>query len=109
SLQSQTPSLPQATPNSSFGNRFPTICGSNILNGSSQMANPPCVILTRRVSWNCSALDAKGIQRLYRCSQPPLEQGLTFLTRRRVLVCNLLRIALDSINTRFLYEQGSIR
>jgi len=23
-------------------------------NGSSQMANPPCVILTRRASWNCS-------------------------------------------------------
>ena len=25
--------------------------GSNIPNGSSQMANPPCVILTRRASW----------------------------------------------------------
>jgi len=24
------------------------------------MASPPCVILTRRASWNCSTLDAKG-------------------------------------------------
>jgi len=38
------------------GNRFTTTCGSNIPNGSSQMAAPPCVILTRRASWNCSIL-----------------------------------------------------
>ena len=30
------------------GNRFTTTYGSNIPNGSSQMANLPCVILTRR-------------------------------------------------------------
>ena len=46
------------TPNS--GNRFTTTCRSNIPNGSSQMAKPPCVILTRRVSWNSSILSREG-------------------------------------------------
>src|ERR1041385_1590004 len=32
------------------GNRFTTTCGSNIPNGSSQMANPPCA------SWKSSTL-----------------------------------------------------
>src|SRR5207248_3382636 len=45
---------PQTTPSS--GNSFTTTSGSNIPNGSSQMASPPCVILTRRASWNCSTL-----------------------------------------------------
>ncbi len=36
------------TPNS--GSRFTTTCGSNIPNGSSQMANPPCA------SWKYSIL-----------------------------------------------------
>ena len=31
-----------------------------------------------------------------------------FLTRRKGLGCDLFRIALDSMNARFLYEQGSI-
>ena len=38
------------------GSRFTTICASNIPNGSSQMANPPSVILTTRVSRKCSTL-----------------------------------------------------
>jgi hypothetical protein len=46
--------LTKCTPTPSFGNRFTMTCGSNIPNGFSQMANPPCVILTRRVSSNCS-------------------------------------------------------
>ena len=41
------------------GDRFTTTCGSNIPNGSSQMANPPSVILTRRASRNCSTLSRK--------------------------------------------------
>ena len=48
--------LTKSTPTPSFGNRFTTICGFSIPNGFSQMANPPCVILTRRASWNCSTL-----------------------------------------------------
>jgi hypothetical protein len=48
--------LTKSTPTPNFGNRFMTTCGSNIPNGSSQMANPRCVILTRRASWNCSWL-----------------------------------------------------
>ena len=47
---------PQIHTYTSFGNRFTTTCGFNIPNGSSQMASPPCVILTRRASWNCSIL-----------------------------------------------------
>src|SRR5438045_9534567 len=88
----------KSTPTSSFGDRFTTTCGSNIPNGSSQMANPPCVILTRRVSWNCSALDAKGIQRVYRCSSSRPRTGTNFPDKTQCLGCDLLRIALDSIS-----------
>jgi hypothetical protein len=48
--------LTKSKPTRSFGNRFTKTCGSSIPNGFSQMANPPCVILTRRASWNCSTL-----------------------------------------------------
>ena len=46
----------QISPTPSSSNRFTTTCESNIPNGSSQMANPPCVILTMRASWNCSTV-----------------------------------------------------
>ena len=55
-LPSQCPCITKSTPTPSFGNRFTTICGSNIPNGSSQMVNAPWVILTRRALWNCSTL-----------------------------------------------------
>jgi hypothetical protein len=45
----QLPCLIQSTRTPNSSNRFTTICGSNIPNGSSQMANPPCAIRTRRV------------------------------------------------------------
>ncbi len=50
SSPSQFPCLTKSitTPNS--GSRFTTTCGSNIPNGSSQMANPPCA------SWKYSIL-----------------------------------------------------
>src|SRR5438094_10627040 len=38
----------------SCGDRFTTASGSNIPNGSSQIAKPRCVILTSRLSLNCS-------------------------------------------------------
>jgi len=44
----QLPCITKSTPTPSSGNRFTTTCGSNIPNGSSEMANPPCA------SWNCS-------------------------------------------------------
>jgi len=47
------PCLTKSTPTPSFGNRFTTTCGSNIPNGSSQMAGPQCVIFTKRASWSC--------------------------------------------------------
>jgi hypothetical protein len=50
----QPPRLIKSTLTWSSGNRFTTTYGCNIPNGSSQMANLPCVILTRRASWNCS-------------------------------------------------------
>ena len=50
----------KSTPTPSFGNRFTTTCGFNIPNGFNQMANPPCVILTRGASWNCSPLCRQG-------------------------------------------------
>ena len=53
---SQLPCITKSTPTPSSSNRFTTTCGSNIPTGSSQMANPPCVILTSRALWNCSAL-----------------------------------------------------
>ena len=31
-----------------YGSRFTTTYGSNILNGSTQMANPQCVMFTKR-------------------------------------------------------------
>src|SRR5207247_8564540 len=46
------------TPHSCY--RSTTPCGFNIPNGSSPMAKPPCVILTRRVSWNSSILSREG-------------------------------------------------
>jgi hypothetical protein len=45
---SQFPCLIKYTPTPSSGNRFTRTFGSNIPNGSSQMANVPCVIRTRR-------------------------------------------------------------
>ena len=48
--------LTKFRPTPSFGKRFTTTCGSNILNGCSQMASLPFVILTRRASWCCSML-----------------------------------------------------
>src|SRR5438034_2808360 len=72
-----------------------------------QMANPPCVILTRRVSWNCSALDAKGDPTSLSLSSSRPRTGTNFPDKTQGLGCDLLRIAFDSINTRFLYEQGS--
>jgi len=53
---SQLPCITKSTPTSSSGNRFTTTCGSNIPNGSNQMANPPYVILTSRASRNYSTL-----------------------------------------------------
>ena len=41
---------------SELGNRFTTICGSNIPNGSSRMANPPSVIRTRHAFRNYSKI-----------------------------------------------------
>jgi hypothetical protein len=55
-LLSQLPCITKSTLTPSSRNRFTTICGSNIPNGSSQMASAPRVILTRRALWNCSAL-----------------------------------------------------
>src|SRR5881275_3650461 len=43
-----------------YCDRSTMICGSNIPNGSSQMASLRCVILTRRASWNCSILRREG-------------------------------------------------
>jgi hypothetical protein len=53
---SQLPCLTKSTPTPSSSNRFTTICGFNIPNGSSPMANVPRVILTSRALWNCSTL-----------------------------------------------------
>jgi hypothetical protein len=50
----QLPCLIKSTPTASSGNRFTTTSGSNIPNGSSQLANAPRVILTSHASWNCS-------------------------------------------------------
>ena len=55
-LPSQLPCIIKSTPTPSSSNRFTTICGSNIPNGSSPMANAPRVILTSRASWKCSIL-----------------------------------------------------
>ena len=52
----QLPCITKSTPTPSSSNRFTTTCGSNIPNGSSQMANPPCVILTSRALPSCSTL-----------------------------------------------------
>src|SRR4029453_9036914 len=68
---SQWPCLTKSTPTPSSCNRFTTTCGSNIPNGSSQMANPQHVILTKRASRNCSTLDPKRMHRVYRCSSKP--------------------------------------
>ena len=46
----QLPCLTKSTTTLSSGNRFTTTSGSNIPNGSSQMASVPCAILTRHVS-----------------------------------------------------------
>ena len=46
----QLPRLTKFTPTPNSGNRFTTTCGSNIPNGSSQMANLPCA------SWRYSIL-----------------------------------------------------
>jgi hypothetical protein len=54
------PCLTKSRPTPSCGNRFTTTCAFNIPNGSSQMAGPPCVIFTRRASWNCSTLTRRG-------------------------------------------------
>jgi hypothetical protein len=66
-LPIQRPWLTESTLTPSFGNRFTTTCGSSIPNGCSQTASLPCVILTRRASWNCSTLWREK-QRIY----PPL-------------------------------------
>src|SRR5207237_10718124 len=57
---SQRPFLTKSTLTPSCGNRFTTTSGSNIPNGSSQMASLRCAILTRRASWNCSTLRREG-------------------------------------------------
>ena len=53
---SQFPCLTKYTPTPSSGNRFTRTFGSNIQNGSSQMANVPCVIRTRRACWKRSTV-----------------------------------------------------
>ena len=53
---SQWPCLTKSTPTPSSGNRFTTICGSNIPNGSSQMADVPSVILTSHALRNYSKI-----------------------------------------------------
>ena len=50
---SQLPSITKSPPRPSSSNRFTTICGSNIPNGSSPMATVPRVILTSRALWKC--------------------------------------------------------
>lgn len=52
----QLPCLIQSTRTPNSSDRFTTICGSNIPNGSSQMANLPSVILTTLASRKCSTL-----------------------------------------------------
>jgi hypothetical protein len=44
----ERPNIIKSTLTGSFGNRFMTTFGVNTPNGSSQMANLPCVIRTRR-------------------------------------------------------------
>ena len=48
--------LTKSGPTPSSRNRFTTICGSNIPNGSSQMASPRCVILTSHALRNYSKI-----------------------------------------------------
>jgi hypothetical protein len=59
-LKNLWPCLTKSTPTPSFGNRFTTTSGSNIRNGSSQVASPPCVIFTRRASWTSYTLTRRG-------------------------------------------------
>ena len=70
----------------SSGNRFTTTYGSNIPNGFCQMANPPCVIPTRRASGNCSTLsrerDPMSLSREWRPFKTCVFQGWQRRERR---------------------------